>query len=180
MYMVQAMVNISEEANRVLNIVKAQYGLKDKSEAISKQIGLLRKENYPENHGLFETNIIFRKHKDAMIIKLMKDWWDMICNFSYRDQLSFNYVLWKNNQICLQLFPINARLMDDFAFKRHNPQAASTLYVDSGLGFNNKDTVRKKIIVTDNKFNISFDPQEVSSLKQVEDLIVLVEDNLLD
>ena len=34
-YMVQAMVNISEEANRVLNIVKAQYGLKDKSEAIN-------------------------------------------------------------------------------------------------------------------------------------------------
>lgn len=30
------------------------------------------------------------------------------------------------------------------------------------------------------KFNITFDPGEVSSLKQVEDLIVLVEDNLLD
>jgi len=32
--MVQAMINISEKANRVLNIVKAKYGLKDKSEAI--------------------------------------------------------------------------------------------------------------------------------------------------
>jgi len=30
------------------------------------------------------------------------------------------------------------------------------------------------------KFNISFDPSEASGLKQVEDLIVLVEDNLLD
>lgn len=30
------------------------------------------------------------------------------------------------------------------------------------------------------KFNISFDPGEVTGLKQVEDLIVLVEDNLLD
>lgn len=35
MYMVQAMINIDEKANRVLNIVKAQYGLKDKSEAIN-------------------------------------------------------------------------------------------------------------------------------------------------
>lgn len=35
MYMVQAMINISEKANRVLNIVKAKYGLKDKSEAIN-------------------------------------------------------------------------------------------------------------------------------------------------
>ena len=34
MCMVQAMINISEKANRVLNIVKAKYGLKDKSEAI--------------------------------------------------------------------------------------------------------------------------------------------------
>ena len=35
MYMVQAMININEDANRVLNIIKAKYGLKDKSEAIN-------------------------------------------------------------------------------------------------------------------------------------------------
>ena len=34
--MPQAMVQISEKANRVLNVVKAKYGLKDKSEAINK------------------------------------------------------------------------------------------------------------------------------------------------
>ena len=33
--MVQAMININERTNRVLNIVKAKYGLKDKSEAIN-------------------------------------------------------------------------------------------------------------------------------------------------
>jgi hypothetical protein len=32
--MVQAMINIQEKTNRVLNIVKAKYGLKDKSQAI--------------------------------------------------------------------------------------------------------------------------------------------------
>jgi hypothetical protein len=32
--MVQAIINIDENANRVLNIVKAKFGLKDKSEAI--------------------------------------------------------------------------------------------------------------------------------------------------
>ena len=32
--MVQAMINIRERSNRVLNIVKAKYGLKDKSQAI--------------------------------------------------------------------------------------------------------------------------------------------------
>ncbi len=33
--MVQAMINITEHANQVLSIVKAKYGLKDKSEAIN-------------------------------------------------------------------------------------------------------------------------------------------------
>ena len=33
--MVQAVINIEERTNRVLNIVKAKYGLKDKSQAIT-------------------------------------------------------------------------------------------------------------------------------------------------
>lgn len=35
MHMVQAVINIDENANRVLNIVKAKFGLKDKSQAIN-------------------------------------------------------------------------------------------------------------------------------------------------
>ena len=33
--MVQAIINISEDANMILNVIKAKYGLKDKSEAIN-------------------------------------------------------------------------------------------------------------------------------------------------
>ncbi|MBI3022489.1 MAG: DUF2683 family protein [Thaumarchaeota archaeon] len=33
--MVKAIVEIDEEANKVINILKAQYGLKDKSQAIN-------------------------------------------------------------------------------------------------------------------------------------------------
>jgi len=33
--MVQAVINIEDRVNRVLNIVKAKFGLKDKSEAIN-------------------------------------------------------------------------------------------------------------------------------------------------
>lgn len=32
--MVQAIINIEKETNQILNIVKAKYGLKDKSQAI--------------------------------------------------------------------------------------------------------------------------------------------------
>ena len=34
--MVQAIINIDENANRILNIIKAKFGLKDKSEAINR------------------------------------------------------------------------------------------------------------------------------------------------
>ena len=47
--MVQAIINISENTNRVLNIVKARYNLKDKSEAINKMA-----EDYEE---VFEPEI---------------------------------------------------------------------------------------------------------------------------
>ena len=33
--MVKAIIDITEEANRILNILKAKYGLKDKSDAIN-------------------------------------------------------------------------------------------------------------------------------------------------
>jgi len=34
--MVKAIIDIEEETNRILNIIKAKYGLKDKSSAIDK------------------------------------------------------------------------------------------------------------------------------------------------
>ena len=33
--MVKSMINLNEEENRVINVVKAKYGLKDKSQALS-------------------------------------------------------------------------------------------------------------------------------------------------
>jgi hypothetical protein len=45
--MVQAMINIDENANRTLNIVKAKFGLKDKSQAINMVVNKY-KDNFLE------------------------------------------------------------------------------------------------------------------------------------
>ncbi len=42
--MVKAVINIKEHTNKILNIIKAKYGLKDKSQAIDKMA-----EEYEEN-----------------------------------------------------------------------------------------------------------------------------------
>lgn len=55
----------------------------------------LRKEQYPENNGLFETNVLFRHHHNKRVAQFDKLWWWCIENYSRRDQLSFNYVAWK-------------------------------------------------------------------------------------
>ncbi len=47
--MVQALVEIDENTNRVLNVVKAKYGLKDKGEAIQIVVQkYIEEENEPE------------------------------------------------------------------------------------------------------------------------------------
>ena len=42
--MVKAQIDITPEANQVLNIIKAQYALKDKSEAIEKVVEIYTDE----------------------------------------------------------------------------------------------------------------------------------------
>lgn len=54
----------------------------------------LRKEGFPEHFGLNENNIIFRRHTDKM--QQVDDlWWQWIVNYSFRDQFSYMYCLWK-------------------------------------------------------------------------------------
>lgn len=77
---------------------KAILGLnKDNEEIVKKQIDKYKSEGFPENFGLIESGILFRRHNHPIISKLMDEWHDEIMNFSKRDQLSLNYVCWKNN-----------------------------------------------------------------------------------
>lgn len=141
---------------------------RDEPEIILKEIKFLKKERYPKNNGLFENNIIFREHNNHKIIKLMENWWWMIENFSRRDQLSFNYVLWKNKIECIPLFSQNPRLMtDDFIFKNHNTKIVSTLFIGNQNGFNENDFIQKIIILPSNKYKAIFNLEEFKNVNQL-------------
>jgi hypothetical protein len=60
----------------------------------------LRQEGYPKHNGLYETGVMFRAHTNEKIQALDAMWWDCIEKYSKRDQLSFNYVLWKLEVKC--------------------------------------------------------------------------------
>ena len=58
--MVNALIKLNDNANRIINIVKAKYGLKDKSEAIN----IITKE--------YETNLLEPELRPEYIKKLEK------------------------------------------------------------------------------------------------------------
>lgn len=53
------------------------------------------KEKFPDSNGLAETCLIVRKHNNIDCKKFMIKWYHEIKYYSHRDQLSFNYILWK-------------------------------------------------------------------------------------
>jgi len=80
---------IYEEVEACLNYKK------DSDEVIRNQIKKYKSEKYPKYYGLIVGGILYRKHNDPSVIKVMNLWWEEVKTHSYRDQLSFNYVCWK-------------------------------------------------------------------------------------
>lgn len=60
------------------------------------QVADYLKEGYPTNYGLYETGCMVRTHNDEFVKRLMNKWENEIMKYSFRDQLSFPYVCWKN------------------------------------------------------------------------------------
>ncbi|MGA2544999.1 MAG: glycosyltransferase domain-containing protein [Rectinemataceae bacterium] len=86
---------------------------------IKAEMHFLREQGFPEHFGLFEMNIIFRKHNDRRIDGLMSNWWSMICKYSKRDQISFPYVLKDSSISCEKMFHKNSRFLNDFKYLEH-------------------------------------------------------------
>lgn len=62
----------------------------------------LRQENYPRHWGLYETNILFRRHNDC-VLQIDSEWWNYYNQYSRRDQLTLCYVLWKTPEVKIDL-----------------------------------------------------------------------------
>jgi len=61
---------------------------------LSQQLQYFRSVGFPRNDGLYEMGCFVRRKND-ITSKMGLMWWEMICRFSSRDQISFPYVLWK-------------------------------------------------------------------------------------
>lgn len=76
------------EANE---IIKLNY---DHTSNVTNQIKEYQKLDFPFEYGLFELPVIIRRNCfDTTNFNLM--WWEQICKYSSRDQISFPFCLWR-------------------------------------------------------------------------------------
>lgn len=65
---------------------------KDDHNVIRSQMAAYQADGFPENAGLWESNVVVRRHNDESCIKLMVAWWRELETWSRRDQLSLPVV----------------------------------------------------------------------------------------
>ena len=87
-----------------------------------------KKEKFPDNCGLIETTLLFRNFNNTKLNKAMQDWFNMILEYSYRDQLSFNYVEWKN-KLKVKYLDINIWDNEYFKFNLHRSEPIKVSYI---------------------------------------------------
>lgn len=67
----------------------------DDSIRIGKQISLYRRMGFPRKQGLAETGVQLRRSQDSRVKAFCSAWWEQVFMHSRRDQLSFNFVAWR-------------------------------------------------------------------------------------
>ncbi len=70
------------------------YGIIGFRTALRQKIHLL-KESFPRHAGMYENNLILRRHNDAAVVRASNLWWKEYLSYSHRDQLCLMYVYWK-------------------------------------------------------------------------------------
>jgi len=66
----------------------------DYPDIINNQIEFYKEEKFPSNFGLFELPAFIKR---ANMTEASLCWWELICKYGSRDQISLPYVLWKKN-----------------------------------------------------------------------------------
>ena len=113
--------NIHDEA-----VMCHRFG-KESKEKVKKLLAFYKNEKYSDDTGLIESTVYIKRPKDKLVIETMKLWFDMILNYSHRDQLSFNYCVYKTG---LNVRWINESVFNNdwFKWEKHNYKKEITKY----------------------------------------------------
>lgn len=78
--------------------VKCTRMAKSRDLPVLEQAEHYRAQGYPAHNGLMATTVFARDMRARELDAVIADWWEEILNWTYRDQLSLPYVLWKRGR----------------------------------------------------------------------------------
>lgn len=86
-------------------------------------------QGMPVHYGMPEMSVIAREHNNPICIKVMNEWWSEFMNGAQRDQLSFMYVMWRNNLTVDDIASLGSdyRQSDFFHVIKHNKESHKIL-----------------------------------------------------
>ena len=99
MYRHYARASVREEAAACLARNKV-----DNPEALEEELALYASSGFPDDQGMWEGSVIFRRHSSQRLAKAMGEWWDLYSRFQTRDQFSLPFVIWKHG---LEVFDLD-------------------------------------------------------------------------
>jgi hypothetical protein len=91
----------------------------DDPDRMRRQVEGYRLAGYPAHAGLGATGVLLRRHTPA-VIELSEMWWGEVARGSIRDQLSFNYCLWKLG-VPWGIIPGHVQRSPEFQLMGHRP-----------------------------------------------------------
>jgi len=94
----------------------------DLADNVNRLTEKFKKERFPEQQGLYELGVIVRKNSPKML-NFDLAWWELVCRYSSRDQISFPFVLWRNRSVNILELPGNV-VDNDFLPMLHKPNVA--------------------------------------------------------
>lgn len=68
---------------------------KDVKHITSRQMKKYMRADFPKGYGMFQTNILYRRHNERDCINFCDLWLREVLSHSHRDQLSCMYILWR-------------------------------------------------------------------------------------
>ena len=89
---------VYNEAEAILWLGQNNNGIyKDNPNLIREQVNKYFTDGYPRNNGLIVSGVMMRRHNEDDVKKTMEKWWEELKYGSKRDQLSFDYSVWKTD-----------------------------------------------------------------------------------
>ena len=128
----QVDIIISKHPKRVCTYIEAEEVIKlgkDSAEKVDKNVERLEQDNYPKDHGLFNTVSFIRKNHVEYLNHIFDEMLRFMYTASHRDQLIVNYMFWKydvTTYLCydlLELMDKSGKLGKHVYFERPKQRA---------------------------------------------------------